>query len=167
LNREPSCSVFPYEPSIVEVAPEISEDTMTGNITYVRVLAALAVLVSAGAHLKLWIDGFRDLHVVGPAFMLNAVGGIVIAVLLMLWRHWIPAFLALGFGASTLGGFIIASTVGLYGVHEHWVGGYVWASAISESIAIVTGAVLLLRDNPLRSGRQLEHGSTVSGADLH
>jgi hypothetical protein len=140
---------------------------MTENLKYVRLLAALAVLVSAGVHLKLWSDGFRHEHVVGPAFMLNAIGGIVIAVLLVTWQHWVPAFLALGFGVATLGGFILAATVGLYGVHEQWVGGYVWAAAISEVIAIVTGAVLLLAQNPLRSGAQLQHGSTVGGAHLH
>ena len=45
----------------------------------------------------------RHAHVVGPAFMLNAVGGTIIAVLLVTWRHWIPLPLAVGFGASTLG----------------------------------------------------------------
>ena len=41
----------------------------------VRILAAVAVLVSAAVHLYLWFDGMRDAHVVGPAFLLNAVGG--------------------------------------------------------------------------------------------
>ena len=63
-----------------------------------RMLAAVAVLVSAAVHLKLWFDGVRDEHVVGPAFMLNAVGGAVIAILLVGWRHWVPPLLAVGFG---------------------------------------------------------------------
>jgi hypothetical protein len=92
----------------------------------------------------------------------------VIAVLLVTWRHWIPAFLAFGFGVSTLGAFIIATTPsGLNGVHERWVGGYVWAAAISEAIAIITGATLLMRDNPLKSRHQSEDRSPVRGADLH
>jgi hypothetical protein len=141
---------------------------MTGNIKYVRWLAALAVLVSAYVHFHLWSDGMKDLNVVGPAFLLNAIGGVVIAVLLVAWRHWIPGFLTLGFGISTLGAFIIATLPsGFFDVHEHWVGGYVWAAAISEAIAIVTGAALLLQDNPLRSRRQLEHGSSVGGSHLN
>ena len=56
-----------------------------------RVLAAVAVLVSAAVHLYLWLDCARDDDVIGPAFMLNAVGGAVIAVLLLAWRHWVPA----------------------------------------------------------------------------
>jgi hypothetical protein len=116
-----------------------------------RMLAAAAVLVSAAVHLYLWFSVFRHTHVVGPAFMLNAVGGTVIAILLVTWRHWIPLLLAFGFGASTLGAFIIAATVGLFGVHEHWTGWEVWTAAASEVIAMVAAGTALLEANPLRS----------------
>ncbi len=116
-----------------------------------RVLAAAAVLVSALVHLYLWLDGMRDADVVGPAFLLNAVGGALIAVLLIAWRHWVPAFLALGFGLSTLTAFVLAATVGLFGVEEGWTGWAVWVAAVSEVVAVVAGARLLLADNPLRS----------------
>jgi hypothetical protein len=132
-----------------------------------RMLAAAAVLVSALVHLYLWFDGMRDADVVGPAFMLNAIGGAVIAVLLVTWRHWIPPFLALGFGVSTLTGFLIAATVGLFGVQESWTGWAVWTAAAAEVVAIVTGALLLLRDNPLRSRSQAQHHSPLGGAHLH
>jgi hypothetical protein len=134
---------------------------------WMRIVAAVAVLVSAGVHLRLWFDGVRDQHVVGPAFMLNAIGGIVIAILLVTWRHWIPAFLAVGFGISTLTAFIISATVGLFGVHEHWVGGYVWTAAIAEAVAIVVGGMLLLRTFPMRSGSQAQHGPAVGRLHLH
>ena len=71
---------------------------MAENIRYVRWVAAIAVLVSAYVHYKLWVDGMKDIDVVGPAFLLNAVAGVVIAVLLVAWQHWIPGFLTLGFG---------------------------------------------------------------------
>ena len=134
---------------------------------YLRTVAALAVLVSAGVHLYLWFDVFRDEDIIGPLFLLNVVGGVVIAVLLVAWQHWIPAFLAVGFGASTLGAFITSSTVGLFGLHQNWVGWPVWTAAISEVVAIVAGGLLLLRDNPLRSRGQLQDGSTVGSPHLH
>jgi hypothetical protein len=99
----------------------------------------VAVLVSAFVHLRLWLDGVRDEHVVGPAFLVNVVAGVVIAVLLLVWRSWEPPFLAAGFGAATIVAFVIAATVGLFGVHEQWTGVYVWTAFIAEAVAIVTG----------------------------
>ncbi len=125
-----------------------------------RVLAALAVLVSAGVHLYLWQDGYKEVDKIGPAFMLNAIGGVVIAALLVAWSHWIPALLALGFGLSTLGAFIISATVGLFGLQESWEGWYVWVAAISEVAAIVLGTMLLLRDNPLSGNSSQTHTAT-------
>ena len=134
---------------------------------WIRILAAAAVLVSAGVHLQMWFNGVRDQHVIGPAFMLNAVAGVAIAALLLLWRHWVPAFLAAGFGASTLGAFVVASTVGLFGVRTTWEGGYVWAAAISEVVAIVTGVVLLLGALPERSAGQSQHRFALRSPHLH
>lgn len=113
-----------------------------------RVLTAAGVLVSAVVHLKLWFDGFRYIHVIGPSFMLNAVAGAVIAVLLLAWRHWVPLFLAVGFGAATFGAFLVSATVGLFGVHEVWTGGPVLTAAVSEVAAIVFGLAALLREQP-------------------
>jgi hypothetical protein len=116
-----------------------------------RILAAVAVLVSAAVHLKLWFDVFRDTDVIGPAFMLNAVGGVVIAVLLVTWRHWLPLLLAVGFGASTLGAFVVSATVGLFGVHEAWRGGYVFTAAIAEVVVILAAGWALQHEYPWRS----------------
>lgn len=101
-------------------------------------------MVSAAVHLYLWFDGYRAIEVIGPAFLLNAVGGAVITVLLVVWRHWLPALLAVGFGLSTLGAFVISATVGLFGVEESWTGWAVWTAAVSEIVAVVAGLLLLL-----------------------
>ncbi|MCW2779730.1 MAG: hypothetical protein JWR35_179 [Marmoricola sp.] len=111
-------------------------------------LAALAVLVSAAIHLKLWFDVFRHTDVVGPSMLLNFAGGVVIAVLLVAWRHWLPVLLTIGFGVSTLGAFIIATTAGLYGVHEKWTGWEVFTAAGVEIVAIIVGLALLMQERP-------------------
>lgn len=120
----------------------------------VQVVGAAALLVSAAVHLYLWFDGVRY-QSVGPMFLLNVVAGVVIAALLIRWGHWLPAFLTLGFGAATLGAFIISATVGLLGVHTSWEGFCVFAAAVSEIVCIVVGAVLLLRERD--SVRQMVH----------
>jgi hypothetical protein len=112
----------------------------------VRFIAAAAVIVSAYVHLKLWSDGMRHVHMIGPLFLVNVVAGAVIAVLLVTWQHWLAPLLALGFGASTLGGFVIAATWGLFGDHEKWQGPYVWCAAISEVVAIAAGAYGVLQE---------------------
>ena len=135
----------------------------------VRLATAAAVLVSAAVHLKLWFDVFRDEAVVGPAFLLNAFGGLVIAVLLLTWRHWVPPMLAAGFGASTLGAFVLATTVGLFGVHEHWAGVYVWLAAASEVVALVGGLALLARvtSTDRTSSVQSQHRLSLGRLHFH
>lgn len=134
---------------------------------WIRVVGAAAVLVSAAVHLWLWLEGFRGQPIIGPAFLLNAVGGVVIAVLLVTWRGWVPGFLAAGFGVCTLGAFILATTVGLFGLHEHWLGWSVWTAAAAEVIAVAAGALALVRDLPVSAGRQVEPRPAVRGGHLH
>jgi hypothetical protein len=119
-----------------------------------RALAAAGVLVSGAVHFKLYFDWAHENDKVGPAFLLNAGAGLVIAVLLLTWRHWIPPLLAVGFGLSTLAAFVTAATVGLFGVSESWTGWAVWTAAISELVAIVAGLTVLWQES--RAERQSE-----------
>jgi len=127
-----------------------------------RIVTAAGVLVSAWVHFKLWHEGFRDLPVVGPAFLLNAVGGLVIGLLLLAWWHWVPPLLAVGFGLSTLGAFITSATVGLYGVHEVWTGTDVTRAWVAEVVAVLGGATLVLLARPWRSLRRSERRAQVA-----
>jgi hypothetical protein len=111
-----------------------------------RALAAAGVLVSGAVHFKMYFDWAHDNNKIGPSFLLNAGAGLIIAVLLLAWRHWIPPLLAVGFGVATLAAFITATTAGLFGVHEHWVGWTVWTAAAAEVLAIVAGALVLWQE---------------------
>lgn len=133
----------------------------------IRIVAAAAVLVSAAMHLYLWFDGVRDQDVIGELFLVNAFAGVVIAVLLVRWQHWLSPLLAAGFGASTLGAFVISSTVGLFGIHAHWSGGWVWAATVSEVVAIVAGGVAVIREFQTPSGGQLQHRFAVRRQHLN
>ncbi len=112
-----------------------------------RVVVALCVIVSGVVHFLLWRDGMRNVDIVGPAFLLNAVAGPVIGVLVLVWRHWLPLLAAVGFGLSTLGAFTVATLPsGLFGVHSRWSGVHEWTSAVTEALAIVLGIVALVRE---------------------
>ena len=117
-----------------------------------RLIGAFVAVVSAVIHLYLWFDGVRDQGTVGDLFVVNVVAGVVIAVLLLGWRHWIPLFLLAGFGASTLGAFLIAVTGSLFGIHTDW-SWYAWLAAASEVAAVICAAYAAVREGylaPLR-----------------
>ena len=114
----------------------------------IRVLTAFSVMLSGVVHLELWAQGMASLPVVGPAFLVNAVAGLLLGVALLWTAHWWPLLLSAGFGAATLGAFVLSTTVGFFGVREQWQGAAVWLSAISEVAAVVlglAGALLVVR----------------------
>ena len=117
----------------------------TATSDVLRALLSACVMLSAVVHLDLWANGMKTLDVVGPAFLLNGIGGIVLGVLVLVWRHWLPLLGAVGFGVATLTAFLISTTSGgFFGVHEQWVGIPVWLSAISEAAAIVLGIAAIV-----------------------
>ena len=110
-----------------------------------RALLSACLMLSAVVHLDLWANGMKSVDIVGPAFLLNGVGGIVLGVLVLVWRHWLPLLGAIGFGVATLGAFIIATTPsGLFEVHSRWSGIPEWLAAISEIGAIALGIVTIV-----------------------
>ena len=130
-----------------------------------RMIGASAAIVSAVVHLYLWFDGVRDQGTVGALFLVNVVAGAAIAVLLLGWRHWIPLFLLAGFGASTFGAFLVATTsAGLFGIHTGW-SWYAWLAAVSEVAAVVCAAFSAVREGYLRLSklRTTETRSHASG----
>lgn len=128
-----------------------------------RMVVAVAVLVSGAVHLILWADGMRDVSVVGPMFLLNAFAALVIAGAVLFWRSWLPLLMAAGFGASTLGAFVIAATVGLFGVHETWTGGYAITANVAELVALVGGCWALYAEGWAATARNhIPHRNTGS-----
>ena len=113
-----------------------------------RAITAVAVVVAADVHFVLWYhDGFSEIHAIGPLFLLDAIAGAALGVLVVVWEHWIPAFLATGFALATLAGFYLSVTVGIFGLHEVAGGGPQLHAEIAEWTAVFFGllATFLLR----------------------
>jgi hypothetical protein len=98
--------------------------------------------------------------------MVNAVAAVVIAVMLLTWRHWIPLFLTVGFGASTFAAFVISATVGLFDVNESFSGGYELTSLVVEAAAVVLGVWAAWQEGWF-SQLQSEHRPSVRREHLH
>lgn len=109
------------------------------SLVVLRSLTSAAVMLSGVVHLVLWAQGMSALAVVGPAFLVNAVAGLALGLALQLWEHWLPLLASAGFGAATLGAFVLATTSGFFGVREQWEGPAVWLAAGSEATAVVLG----------------------------
>jgi hypothetical protein len=124
-------------------------------VTFARAAAAIGVTISADVHFELWYgQGFRDIHIIGPLFLLNAIAGIVIAFAVICWRHWLSAAAAAGFGAATLIAFWISVEHGLFGVQESATGLSEVLAEVAEIVALVAGSyVLLVEWNASRSRR--------------
>jgi hypothetical protein len=121
-----------------------------------RGLAATGVLLSAVVHLDLWdLQGFRDIPTIGPLFMLNFIGGVVIGIVMLLWRHWLPMLAAAGFGAATVAAFWISVVHGLFGLKETATGSSQVLAEVAEYVAVVFGllAAALLWNEARRPNR--------------
>ena len=83
-----------------------------------RGLTAAAVLLAAVVHLDVYEEGFRYIATIGPLFLLDFWAGLLLGVTVATWRHWLPALLAAGFGATTVAAYWISVVHGLFGVKE-------------------------------------------------
>jgi hypothetical protein len=107
-----------------------------------RVLSAVLLLTMGGIHLYLVLTGFGGL--LGVLFVLNAIGGVVLAVAMIVApRRFLPLASVLGllFIAGTLLALVLALTVGLFGIHEQLGTELVPTTLIVESIGTIVLAV--------------------------
>ena len=119
--------------------------SVTGLLWALRVLGAVLLAGMGWIHLHLWLDGYRTIDVIGPAFVLNAIAGFGLAVLLLVTpRPLLPWVAALGAltALGTLGGLLLATTVGLFGFTETTAASLWWESFwVEVAAAVVLGAL--------------------------
>ncbi len=125
----------------MSASPPVQNSTTIG----LRGLTALAVLVSGLCHGYLYFFGGWDFGRIGVLFMVNAVSGIVISVLVLAWRHWFSLFLAFGFCVVTAAGFLFSRYGGELAYKLLGVNDMIWGwSQILCLVAEVIGAIAAL-----------------------
>ena len=109
-----------------------------------RWVAAVLVLAVGAIHLKLYFgNNYRDIDKVGPSFLLNAVASLVVAILLVAWRHWVPVVLGLLLVDATLLGFGLSRTSnGIFDFTETGWNPTPWA-VLSLVVEIAAALVLI------------------------
>jgi len=129
----------------------------TANRTLVllvlRVVGALLLVAAGAIHRYLWSSGYDSIAWIGPLFLVNAIAAFVLAVAVLVTpRRWV--FWPAGAGAllqiGTLGGLVLASTVGLFGFVESSAASYYWESVVVESAGFVVLAALAVLCRPVR-----------------
>jgi hypothetical protein len=126
----------------------------------VRLLGAGLLLAMGGIHLYLWQTGYKDIHVIGPSFLANAILGVLAAVAVLVapqrWLAWVCLLAGL-LELGTLGALLLSLTVGLFGFVESWSAPLATTTIIIEAAGFVLlagfGAVQLLTS--FRRGRQV------------
>ena len=73
---------------------------------------------SAVIHLKLWVDGYKDISIIGPLFMVQAIACILLAAAIVAFR-WLALLLAGAVtGVATAVGLLLSVYAGLFGYTE-------------------------------------------------
>ena len=121
------------------------DTNMRVAVDIARGLAAGGVLLSAAVHLNLWdVERYRQIPTIGALFLLNAIGGCVVGLAVLAWRHWLPALAAAGYGVLTVGAFWITVVHGMFGFKEIANGSAQLLAQIAEYAAIVFGLAAAL-----------------------
>jgi hypothetical protein len=107
-----------------------------------QALSALFLLAMGGIHLYLVFNGTGG--ILGTMFVLNFVGGLVLATAIVVARGWllpVVSVLSLLFMAGTLLSLLLALTVGLFGIRSSLDYDLAPTTLVVESIGTLVLAV--------------------------
>ncbi len=85
---------------------------------WLRVAGALLLVVSACIHLGLYLTGYRSIPTIGWLFLVQAVVAFILAVGALVTHSRLVAVAGAAFALSTLGCYLLAVWIGLFGFRE-------------------------------------------------
>lgn len=106
-----------------------------------------ALVASAAAHVRLYLQGYRSIPAVGPGFLvLSATFGALAFLILVGGPAWMRLVAALT-AAGAIAAFVLSRTTGFFGFVEHgWEPQpYALISVVAEVAVVVLGVVTLRR----------------------
>jgi hypothetical protein len=115
-------------------------------VTLLAVAGAALLAWSGVIHLELWSDGYRDISVIGPLFLIQGLASILLAIALAAFRRL--ALLAAGaiLAAATAAGLLLSTGIGLFGYVESLAVPYAETSLVVEftSAAVLAAAAAIV-----------------------
>ena len=83
-----------------------------------RISGALLLAVSAGIHLDLYLTGYRKIPTIGWLFLLQVIVGFMLTIAALVTRSRLAAAASAALALSTLGAYLLAVWIGLFGFKE-------------------------------------------------
>jgi hypothetical protein len=120
-------------------------------------LAAIAVGVAGFLHGRLFHQGYSQVTVIGPLFLLNELSSGVVIALLLLRRPWLFALGALGISVGAVVSIVISHSTSLFGFAEHAYSTDATTIVVAECVA--TALVLTALGLAARLGLGTEEGA--------
>src|SRR6478609_9993819 len=85
---------------------------------WLRVAGAILLVVSAGIHLDLYLTGYRSIPTIGWLFLVQFLVAFVLAIGALVTHSRLVAVAGAAFALSTLGAYLLAVWIGLFGYKE-------------------------------------------------
>ena len=83
-----------------------------------RIAGATLLAVSAGIHLDLYLTGYRSIPTIGWLFLMQAIVGFVLAGAVLVTHSPLAVAASAALALSTLGAYLLAVWIGLFGFKE-------------------------------------------------
>ena len=114
-----------------------------------RISGALLLAVSAGIHLDLYLTGYRKIPTIGWLFLLQVIVGFVLTLAALVTRSRLAAAASAALALSTLGAYLLAVWIGLFGFKEIRTRAGI-AAGLIEVAAFATLALAAVTADPAR-----------------
>jgi hypothetical protein len=114
-----------------------------------RALAALLVAISGGIHLRLYLNGYRDIHIdtlvgidISRAFLLSALVACGLSVFLIAYAPTgrlatVGDLFGIAYGAGALAAYAATRTVGLLGFEDNSWRAEAMVAKVAESLVVL------------------------------
>lgn len=116
-------------------------------VTLLAAAGAALLIWSAVIHLQLWSDGYRDISVIGPLFLIQGIASIALALPLVIFRRLVLLAAGAILLAATAVGLLLSAGIGLFGYQESLAVPYAGTSLVVEftgAAVLVVAAVIVL-----------------------
>ena len=126
---------------------------------WLRVTGAGLLVASGATHLDLYLTGYRTIPTIGELFLLQTVAAFGLGAVVLAFGSRLAAAAGAGFVLSTLGGYLFALRIGLFGFREVRTDAGIVAAVIEVAAFAALAAFALAPQAQERAAGPVAHGS--------